>query len=272
MKFLHFLFFAIFCQFSFAQNVQKPVLGISQFSSSTNSKFAPSITELVVKAVTNSKKFTVVDRTSYEKVKDELEFQKSEQFMDSKNLAKQDAALASEFLLIGDLTKVNIFAMKNPDGSVNGYKASFAFTLKINNVETGETTESFSFQTKVSDLAFTPESAINESFKSVERDIITFFNKTFPFQSKIVKLLEVKKDQVTKVLLIGGANESFMEGSKLKVELLEELEGRILKTTIANLKITKINGEFSEANVINGGVILLSNFNSKQKLVCSLID
>ena len=47
-------------------------------------------------AITNSKE-------AYDKVKEELEFQKSEQFIDSKNVAKQDAALASEFLLIGDL-------------------------------------------------------------------------------------------------------------------------------------------------------------------------
>lgn len=271
MKLLRF-WFLFLSVISFAQKNEKPVLGISQFSSASNSKFSPSITEMIVKTVTNTKKFTVVDRSSYNRVKDELEFQKSEQFIDSKNLAKQDAALASEFLLVGDLVKMNVFAMKNTDGSINGYKASYAFTLKINNVETGVTTEAATFQTKVSDLMFTPESAINEAFKTVEIDVINYFNKTFPFESKIVKIIESKKDQASRVIIIGGKSEGFSENKKLKVELVEEIEGRKLKTQIGQLKIVKINGDFSDANVISGGKEILVNFNSNQTIICTLID
>ncbi|MGV0846644.1 CsgG/HfaB family protein [Empedobacter falsenii] len=272
MKLLINFMFILICSVSFGQKIEKPILGIAQFTSGSNSKFTPSITEMIVKTVTNTKKFIVVDRSSYDKVKEELEFQKSEQFIDSKNVVKQDAALASEFLLIGDLVKMNVFAMKNSDGSINGYKSSYAFTLKINNVETGETIESATFQTKVSDLMFTSESAINEAFKTVEVDVINYFNKTFPFQSKIVKVTDVKKDQALKVLIIGGKNEGFSENKKIKVDLVEEIEGRKLKTQIAQLKITKINGDFSEANVLSGGQDLLKNFNANLQLVCVLID
>lgn len=272
MRSLNYFILLFICSITFGQKIEKPILGISQFTSTSNPKFTLSITEMIVKTVTNTKKFVVVDRSSYDKVKEELEFQKSEQFIDSKNVAKQDAALASEFLLIGDLVKMNVFAMKNSDGSINGYKSSYAFTLKINNVETGETTESATFQTKVSDLMFTPESAINESFKTVEIDVINYFNKTFPFQSKIVKVIEAKKDQASKVLIIGGKNEGFVENIKIKVELVEEIEGRKLKTQIGQLKITKINGDFSEANVVNGGLDIMKNFNNNQQIVCTVID
>ena len=272
MNYFKVLFFFIFSSFGFGQESGKPVIGISKFSSANDSKFTSSITELVGRTVTNTKKFVVVDRSSYDKIKAELEFQKSEQFIDSKNLVKQDAALASEFLLIGDLIKLNVFAMKNTDGSINGYKASFAFTLKINNVETGETTESSMFQTKVSDLMFTPESAINEAYKTVDLDVINYFNKTFPYQSKVVKIIETKKDQATKVLIIGGKNEGFSQNKKIKVELIELIDGKQLKTSIAQLKITAVNGDFSEASVLNGGQELLKNFNTNQQISCLLID
>ena len=53
---------------------------MSQFTSEVNSKYSGAVAEKVVQIVTNSRRFTVVDRTSYAKVKDELELQKSEAF------------------------------------------------------------------------------------------------------------------------------------------------------------------------------------------------
>ena len=46
--------------------------------------------------LTNSKRFRVVDRTSREKITQELELQKSEAFIDSDNLVEQDVAVAAE--------------------------------------------------------------------------------------------------------------------------------------------------------------------------------
>jgi hypothetical protein len=68
---------------------------------------------------------------------------------------------------------MSVYSMKNPDGSVNGYKASTAFTIKVNDVETGKTTESQSFQTEVSPLMLSPESAINEALKTIEPKLYT---------------------------------------------------------------------------------------------------
>ncbi|MEG0187422.1 MAG: CsgG/HfaB family protein, partial [Algoriella sp.] len=91
MRSLNYFILLFICSITFGQKIEKPILGISQFTSASNPKFTPSITEMIVKTVTNTKKFVVVDRSSYDKVKEELEFQKSEQFIDSKNVAKQDA-------------------------------------------------------------------------------------------------------------------------------------------------------------------------------------
>ncbi len=268
--------FAIFCLVNsligYSQTDSKPVVGVAEFTKEVESKYASSVAEKVVQVVTNTKRFIVVDRTSYDKVKQELEFQKSEAFLDSKNTVKQDAALAAQYMIIGHIVKMSVYAMKNPDGSVNGYKASTAFTLKVNDVETGKTTEAESFQTEVSPIMLSPESAVNEALKSIEPQLTSYFIKTFPLTTKISKVLTSKKDAATTVLIAGGKAFGFKEGDKLTVEKIEMIDGKPYPSQIGEIKIIKIAGDdFSECSVSDGGKEILSRFNAAEKLSCKLI-
>lgn len=258
--------------FVYSQSPEKPILGVAAFTSEVNSKYSGAVAEKVVEVVTNSKRFTVVDRTSYDKVKQELEFQKSEAFLDSKNTVKQDAALAAENMIVGNILKMSIYAIKNSDGSVNGYKSSIAFTLKVNEVESGKTTEAESFQTEVSPLMLSPESAVNEALKSVEPKLIDYFIKTFPLTTKICKILTIKKETASTILISGGKDFGFKEGDKLIVEKNEIIDGKPYPSQIGELKISKIAGaDFSECTVSDGGKEILSRFNASEKLTCKLI-
>jgi hypothetical protein len=258
--------------FAYSQVDNKPVVGVAEFTSEVNSPFAASVAEKVVQVVTNTRRFTVVDRTSYDKVKDELEFQKSEAFLDSKNTVKQDVALAAQYMIIGHLVKMNIYTMKNNDGSVNGYKASAAFTLKVNDVESGKTTEAESFQTEVSPLALSKEQAVNQALQSIEPALNSYFVKTFPLTTKIVKVLTTKKDAAATLLVAGGRSFGLKEGDKLIVERIEMLDGKPYPTETGELKVTKIAGDdFSECKVEKGGKEILSYFNAAEKLNCKLL-
>jgi len=254
---------------SYSQAEGKPTLGVASFTSEVNSKYNDAITEKVVEFVANSKRFTVVDRTSIDKVKQELELQKSEAFLESKNTVKQDATIAAEYLLVGHIIKMSIFSMNNPNGSINGYKASVAFTIKVNNVETGTTTESESFQTKVSPRMLSPESALNEAMKSVETDMYNYFTKTFPLQTKILKILSSKNDIANTVLIAGGKKAGFKEGDRIRVEKVEILDGKPYPTEIGYLKLIKFAGDdFAECSIIEGGIQILAGFNAGEKIVC----
>ncbi|KAA6334939.1 hypothetical protein EZS27_016789 [termite gut metagenome] len=256
----------------YSQADLKPIVGVAEFTKEVDSKYANAVAEKVVQVVTNTRRFTVVDRTSYEKVKEELEFQKSEAFLDSKNTVKQDVALAAQYMIIGHIVKMSVYAMKNADGSVNGYKASTAFTLKVNDVETGKTTESESFQTKVSPLMLSPESALNEALESVEPQLTDYFVKTFPLTTKISKILTTKKEAAATVLIAGGRTFGFKEGDKLVVEQIEMIDGKPYPSEIGELKVTKIAGDdFSECSVLKGGKEILSRFDSAERLSCKLI-
>ena len=177
-----------------SQPDERMVVGVAKFTSEVNSPFADAVAEKVVQIVTNTHRFIVVDRTSYDKIKEELEFQKTEAFLDSKNTVKQDVAVAAQQMIVGHLVKMNIYTMKNTSGGVSGYKASAAFTLKVNDVETGRVTEAESFQTTESPLAASKEQAVNQALASLDEVLYTYIAKTFPVKVKIVKVLESKKE------------------------------------------------------------------------------
>lgn len=269
-------FLLLFCivnsLIGYSQIAMKAVLGVAEFTSEVNSKYSGAVAEKVVQIVTNSKRFTVVDRTSYDKVKQELEFQKSEVFLDSKNTVKQDVALAAQNMIVGNILKMSVYAMKNPDGSVNGYKSSIAFTLKVNEVESGKTTEAESFQTEVSPLMLSPESAVNEALKSIEPKLTAYFIKTFPLTTKISKILTTKKEAASTILISGGKEFGFKEGDKLIVEKIELIDGKPYPSQIGEIKILKIAGDdFSECSVSNGGKEILARFMAAENLNCKLI-
>lgn len=257
----------------FSQTDNRKVVGVAKFTSEVESPFCASVAEKVVQTVTNTKRFIVVDRTSYDKVKEELEFQKSEAFIDSKNTAEQGVAVAAQYMLIGHLIKMNIYTMKNSDGSVNGYKASAAFTLKVNDVETGETTEAESFQTEVSPLAASKEQAVNQALQSVEPALNEYFIKTFPVNAKIIKILESKKDAASVILINSGKKQGIRVGDKLSVEHIEMLEGNPFPTQIGIVKVIELSGDDFAKCKIEGksGAEILSRFNAAENINCKLI-
>lgn len=129
---------ALFAQ---AQQDTRPVVGVAEFTCDTESPYARLVTEKVVEMLTNTKRFQVVDRTSIDKIHAELELQKSEAFLDSKNRVEQDVAVAAEKMITGHITKIPVYAMKNASGSLRGYKASVAFEMKVVDVATGLSNE-----------------------------------------------------------------------------------------------------------------------------------
>ena len=66
----------------FSQSETLPVIGVAKFTSEVESKFSGAVTQKIVQVLTQSRRFQVVDRTSYDHVKEELELQKSEAFLD----------------------------------------------------------------------------------------------------------------------------------------------------------------------------------------------
>lgn len=257
----------------YAQADNRPVVGVAQFTCDQESPYTGLVTEKVVEMLTNTKRFRVVDRTSRDKIYDELELQKSEAFIDSKNLVEQDVAVAAEKMVTGHIVKIPVYRMKNSDGSVRGYKASVAFQLKVVDVATGLSTEATSFQGKASNENLSPESAVTQAMASLQNEISEYFRVNFPITAKISRILSEKKGVAQYVLLSAGASQGIHVGDKFTVESIEIVDGQQYPSVIGELVVKRLAGEvFSECEADKKtGLAISEKFKSGAKFVCKLI-
>ncbi|WP_304721492.1 CsgG/HfaB family protein [uncultured Alistipes sp.] len=268
-----FMCIAVHSLWGYAQSDTRPVVGVAQFTCDGSYKYAGLVTEKVVEMLTNTHRFQVVDRTSYDKVHAELELQKSEAFIDSKNIANQGVAVAAEKMITGHIAKIPVYAMKNPDGSVKGYKASVAFQMKVVDVETGLSTEATSFQGQTSEIMMSPESAVTQSMFSLQKELEEYFRKNFPLSAEIIKILDYKKEVAGTLLLNVGKSHGIAVGDQFRVEYIEMLNWKPYPTVIGEITVTKLPGnDFAECSVPKKiGAELLARFQAAEKLNCSLI-
>lgn len=254
--------------FCYAQVDNRSVVGVAKFTCDENDKYAGLVTEKVVEMLTNTKRFRVVDRTSNDKIRNELEFQKSEAFIDSENLVEQDIAIAAEKMITGHITKIPVYAIKNSNGTVKGYKSSVAFQMKVVDVATGLSTEATSFQGQASDLMLSPESSVVQAMLSMQFELEDYFRRNFPVSGKILRVLG-------KNLLLTncGVNHGIKVGDKFNVEIIEMLEGKPYPSALGEITVVKLSGEdFSECTVSKkNSEMIISKFNSAQPLICTLI-
>jgi hypothetical protein len=66
------------------------------------------------------------------------------------------------------------------------------------------------------------------STKTIEPKLSEYFIKTFPLTTKISKVITIKKEAATIVLIAGGKTFGFKEGDKLIVEKIEMLDGNLI--------------------------------------------
>lgn len=257
----------------YTQVDNRPVVGVTRFTCETDDKYAGLVTEKVVEILTNSKRFQVVDRTSYNQVHAELELQKSEAFIDSKNTVEQGSAVAAQSLITGHIAKIPVYAMRNSLGTISGYKASVAFQIKIVDVETGLSTEATGFQGKASDLMLSPESAVTSAMQSLQEELKEYFTTNFPVKCSLLKILSSRKDAADIVLVDAGSQQGLHENDRLTVEKIEMIDNKPYPVLISELKVVKLAGDnFAECKVQKKGASeLLSRFNAGDKLECKLI-
>ncbi len=254
-------------------NDDRQVIGVAEFSSTENSPYTRLVTEKVVEMLINCNRFRVVDRTSRDKIVQELELQKSEAFIDSKNLVEQDIALAAEKLITGEIIKIPVYRIKNRDGSVRGYKAGIAFQMKIVDVATGLSSEATSFNGKASEECLSPESAVTMAMISLQDKINEYFRINFPISTKIVKILHEKNGAAELILIKAGKKHGIKVGDKFIVESIETIDGEDFPISLGAITVISLKGEtFAECKVPKkDGDSIYENFNANKKITCTLI-
>lgn len=222
----------------FPQADNRTVVGVSEFSCQESSPYTGLVTEKVIEMLTNSKRFRVVDRTSRDKIEQELDLQRHEAFMESENLVDQNSAMAAEKLINGHIVKIPVYKMKNNDGSVRGYKASVGMEMKMVDVATGLSSEATSFQGKASKECLSPEAAVKMAMDDMQDDIFEWFRVTFPLTCKVSRALN------NEVTINAGSNQGINKGDVLTVELIETIDGMPFHQDLGEIKVAKVAGPY----------------------------
>lgn len=243
------------------------VVGVAEFSCQEDSPYTGLVTEKVVEMLTNTRRFRVVDRTSIDKIHSELELQKTEAFLDSKNRVEQDIAVAAEKMITGHIVKIPVYRIKNPDGSVRGFKASVGFEMKVVDVATGLSSEATSFQGKASQECMSPEAAVNMAMQSIQSEIGDWFRTNFPITCSVSRIINNKT-----VLVSAGSEQGVKPGNIFKVDAVEILDGQPYHKALGEIKIKAVAGpNFSECEVPKKTMEQIrSYFDNAIKIICEL--
>ena len=258
----------------FAQSeADRTVVGVAQFTCAEKSPYTALVTEKVVEMLTNSKRFRVVDRTSRDKIEAELELQKNEAFIDSKNLVEQGASVAAEKMITGEIVKIPVYRIRNNDGSIRGYKASVAFQMKVVDVAKGTSSEATSFEGKAGKECLSPESAVTMAMMSLQPQMAEYFRLNFPLTVKMLKILKTDNGIAETVLIKAGDKHGIKINDKFTIESVEILDGELFPTEIGVITVKQLRGDaFSECKVDKkDGKEIFDKFNSGAQIRCSLI-
>lgn len=254
-------------------NDERDVVGVAPFKcDNIESPFVPLVTEKVVEVLKNCNRFIVVDRTNRDKVIEELEFQKREEFI-GKDVAEQGNSLAAKKLIQGTITKIPVYRMKNSDGTVRGYKASVAFQLKVDDVDTQQTTAAKEFVGKTSQECMSAQAAVLMAMSSLEKELAEYFRVTFPLHAKISKILAEKNGKAQTILIKAGAKHSVKPGDVFVVNSIEILDGEEIPSILGNVTVTKLIGDaFSECKVSSkASQAVYESYNGNTQLRCTLV-
>lgn len=251
----------------------REVVGVVSFKCSMETPFAGLVTEKVVEILKNSNRFIVVDRTNMDRVNAEMEYQKREEFIGRTDLAEQGNNLAAKKIVQGTITKIPVYRMKNADGSVRGYKASVAFELKVDNVETGETTQATSFEGKASKECISAQAAVQMAMNSLQDDMAEYFRVTFPLYAKMIKITSEKNGIAEAIMIKAGSKHGVKVGDKFVINSLELIDGEEIPTDLGIATVTKLTGDaFSECKLNkNTGKAVFEKFNANATIRCSLV-
>lgn len=234
------------------------------------SSFADAATEKIINAFAALKRFTILDRTVAERLKDD----------NRKNRGgyKVGASKDADVLCIGTVQNVSVAEKYDDKGKFLGYDGDVELQIKIYDLSTGDLVLSKDVRggTEIGGGLLslfnfyqdTPSKAAFKALNNAERRIKDTIEEAFPVEGKIVEVIDTANEK-ERFLISLGSNLGFRKGDEVIVIEVSSLKinGKDYprQKEIGRLEITKIepDGTFSEAEVTDkGGQLIIKKYES----------
>jgi len=288
-KLLIYFFTFLLLNQSYSQDVQKIMIAIPGFETSTSDishETISAIHQRVIDAFVKNSKFSVVERNQLSEIRREIELQKSDAFMDGKgNVSDKVKNSGASYLLTGIISRV-VFMKEQREktkwdanqnkvvsaGYYDVYLCTIELNLKLIDVTTSQIVLSEVLSSKnsaniekkglLSSLlnvdnnsgnngATSQENAYNDALQAISNLTTNFIKKAFP---NVLTIAEIssrdKSGNAEEVLLVGDFTDYMEKSQRLYVKQLTESEINGRK-----LVRRKLIGEVKIIKVEDGGFI-----------------
>jgi len=289
MKQLHILFSLLFLALigipGLSAQTEKVKIGILPVKYVTNdqSDAARQVTNLLYDNFTNGKRAFIINREFFNDLLTEKNLTSSIDFIDGETFSKTKSQ-GAKYLLVAQVATCRTeqkrsISTTNPGNPSISYDAFLNIGLRLVNVESGQTLQSYtldnqkSYLEKIKDTfkgdRSTPTGAITAAISDVNDDLKKFLDKYFPVEASVLKAKEVKGDKATSLLIDLGSD----DGAEARVNFLvkervEESGQDPYYETVGEVEISEVNGKSrSTTKVVKGGKEILTKLNGGAKLV-----
>ena len=291
------LIFQIFL--AFAQSEKTSIAVLPFINSVDRSNSGNLFQEMVTKEFVKTGRFDIVDRTKFQKVMDELNVQKSEEFLNSK-IVDQGKLLGAQYLVTGVITQVNSSSQNMVNNSIPStiWKHTIRFSYQVIDVETGRAVYSENIGSENTAAHQGNQSdAMDNAQCLLRKQIRNAVMKEFPEEIQIVKIEKTNKKGLPDEVLISAGTNFFDADSKgnecdkgiidkinifkkkdvvrLKAYEIEVLtvNGKESKREkeIGMLKLKDVQGDFSVCEVTDGAKEIQDMVNGNQKILLKIL-
>lgn len=300
-------FFFLLLFTSQAQDAEKTTIAVLPFvnGSGTNTSYASVVQDYVTKEIIKGQRFDILDRSKFKKVLEELNIQKSEEFINSK-IVEQGKLSGAQYIVTGVLTHLGTNKSSNTIVDTKGrptttetWNAEIKFSFQVIDVATSRAALQENFSGVSS--ANTSEIAAQENAQcKVNKQVKYAIMKLFPQEIEIISIEKSsKKGMPEEVLISAGTNyfgENFQKGDecsgvlnvsnmigglfkketvRFKVYEVETMtvNGKSIKREreLGKLSLKKVEGDVSICDVNDGEKQILDKLNAKQRILVKII-
>lgn len=307
MRKIIFTFFAFFYLLDpKAQQTEKISIAVLPFANAVNNQanYANAIQELVTKEFVKTGRFNVLDRSKFQKVVDELNVQKNEEFLNSK-IVEQGKLSGAQYLVTGVINEMtprketmtqNTFNSNQPKVNVTVWKYSIRFSYQVIDVATSQSVYSETISAvNNSNHTRSEAEALQNAQCLLKKEVRNAVMKEFPEEIQIVKVEKTTKKGLPDEVLINAGSNFFdnskkeydcgenvivnifkkKESIKLKAYEIEILNvnGKELKREkeFGQLKLKEVQGEFSICEITSGAKEIQDKLNGNQKILLKIL-
>lgn len=254
---------------AFASNAQdKPRMYVNDFeiAGGVSTSDASAIRQAVIDALNKSQRFELATSDMESALSQEIERRSTE-------AAMHDAATRNEILMSagckyvmsGNIIKCSVESKRLDDGSVS-YSCVMSYSVTVAEVATSTTVATQKFDSNDGifsgawDSATSPEGAVANAVKRIEKDIEGFVIEYFPLDGMIIPMdYEVKKDKILSCYINLGTGQGIKAGDIFAILAPKVVIGQVTYSEIGRLKVEEVVSDaISRCKVTKGQKDLFS--------------